>query len=449
VQVPQQYKYFANTTEQCSDYWEDEAQVRADLELEATSNDKIETFLAMVRAQRALVQRFLLPGGLDKEDDAGVQAALVDLGLADTEEDPMFQGVQLNRQQKRLEQWLCKGLELAKRGRQAANEEEWETVVEEAHTHARPCFVSGPPGTGKTTVVDKCVRKCLRDGGRVLYALPTAQQASRVRAKHPQAEVDTCSGAFFLYRDAVEVMDCLTCYDMVAVDEISQLSQTDFERIIQMWEAADKVPVLVFAGDFWQLPGVNPTKPTDSPRWNMVHQINFHEMWRCKDEVLRTKLHLLRTSTPTKRQLQDICRGHKAWSGHKEPTAWDLQQLYRSHPDTTIATCTRRAAAVVNDLALWVLFTTRKKKELATLPVDWEANTENYDQARRCVKGDFFSVLKLGGFALPIHFVLKIPGQGQQQPADHWTASQSLGDAAVDRHACAHHAQCQQGSRFH
>ena len=408
VQVPQQYKYFANTTEQCSEYWEDEAQVRADLELEATSNDKIETFLAMVRAQRALVQRFLRPGDLDKDDDAGVQAALVDLGLAETEEDPMFQGVQLNRQQKRLEQWLCKGLELAKRGRQAANEEEWETVVEEAHTHARPCFVSGPPGTGKTTVVDKCVRKCLRDGGRVLYALPTAQQASRVRAKHPQAEVDTCSGAFFLYRDAVEVMDCLTCYDMVAVDEISQLSQTDFERIIQMWEAADKVPVLVFAGDFWQLPGVNPTKPTDSPRWNMVHQINFHEMWRCKDEVLRTKLHLLRTSTPTK--MQDICRGHKAWSGHKEPTAWDLQQLFRSHPDTTIATCTRRAAAVVNDLALWVLFTTRKKKELATLPVDWEANTENYDQARRYVKGDFWFCFKTRRFCVANSLCFEDPG---------------------------------------
>ena len=363
--------------------------MRADLELEATSNDKIETFLAMVRA---LVQRFLTPGDLDKEDDAGVQAALVDPGLAETEEDPMFQGIELNRQQKRLEQWLCKGLNRAKEGRLAANEQSWEKVVEEAHTNARPYFVSGPPGTGKTTVVDKCVRKCLRDGGRVLYALPTAQQASRVRAKHPQAEVDTCSGAFFLYRDSVEVMDCLTCYDMVAVDEISQLSQTDFERIIQMWEAADKVPVLVFAGDFWQLPGINPTKPADSPRWNMVHQIDFHEMWRCKDEALRTKLHLLRTSTPTKSQLKEICQAHKAWSGHKEPTAWDLQQLFRNHPDTTIATCTRRAAAVVNDLAIWVLFTTRKKKELATLPVDWEANTENYDQARSCVGKFLFRV---------------------------------------------------------
>jgi hypothetical protein len=59
------------------------------------------------------------------------------------------------------------------------------------------------------------------------------------------------------------------------------LSQSDFERIIQMWETADKVPALIFAGDFWQLPGIGkkgeePTKATDSPRWSMVYQIELH-----------------------------------------------------------------------------------------------------------------------------------------------------------------------------
>ena len=244
-------------------------------------------------------------------------------------------------------------------------------------------FVTGPPGTGKSFVVDKCVRKCLKDGGRVLYALPTAQQASRARAKHPEADVDTCSGAFLFYKNAIEVMDCLQQYDLVAVDEISQLSQKDFERIVQMWEAADKVPALVFAGGFWQLPGVNPSRATDSPRWNLVHKFELHEMFRCKDEVLKQKLKVLRTSTPTKQQLNTISRGHKAWSGHKEPTAWALQQLYRNRPTTTIATCTRRAAALVNNLSIWALFTTRKKRELASLPVDWEANAENYDQDGR------------------------------------------------------------------
>lgn len=155
-----------------------------------------------------------------------------------------------------------------------------------------------------------------------------------------------------------------------------------------MWEAADKLPALIFAGDFWQLPGFSrkgeePSKATDSPRWNLVYQIELYEMWRCKDEVLRRKLHLLRTARPSRAQLNQICRDHKAWSGHMEPTAWDLQQLYRNHPNTTVATCTRRAAALVNDLSIWILFTTQKKRCLATLPVDWESNAENYDKARQ------------------------------------------------------------------
>lgn len=384
VKVPAQYLYFANTIRQCPEYWGDEEQIRADLELEAVGNDKVETFVAMVRAQKALVQLFL-DGALTKEDEAGLQAAMVDVGLADGEEDPMFAGVVFNRAQKRLEKAVRKLLDRAKRARLATEEREWEEIVEEAHAHSWPHFVTGPPGTGKTTVVDKCVRRCLRDGGRVLYALPTAQQASRVRARHPEADVDTCSGAFFLYRDAMEVMDCLTQYDMISVDEISQLSQKDFERILQMWEAADKIPALVFAGDFWQLPGFcpkgqQPSKATDSPRWSTVHQVELHEMWRCKDAALKEKLELLRTAMPNKRQLQKICRGHKAWSGHREPTAWDLQRLYRAHPDTTVATCTRRAAALVNDLSIWILFTTRKKRELAKLPVDWESNPDNYDK---------------------------------------------------------------------
>ena len=68
--MPLQYKFFANAVQQCPDYWDDDDQIRADLELEATGNDKAETFLAMVKAQRALVARFLA-GELDKADDAG------------------------------------------------------------------------------------------------------------------------------------------------------------------------------------------------------------------------------------------------------------------------------------------------------------------------------------------------------------------------------------------
>ena len=384
--VPPQYVHFANAVLQCPEFWQDEERIRVDLEREAMGNAKIQTFLAKVLAQRALMEKFL-SGELAKEDADGTQEALREVGLLPEEEDPMFKDVRFNERQERLEKSICKLLDRAKAAREAPNDAEYDHIVEEAKAQNRPQAVTGPPGTGKTTVVDKCVRRCLRQGGRVLYALPTAQQASRVRSRHPEADVDTCAGAFFLYKDSVEVMDCLTQYDMIAVDEISQLSQKDFERIIQMWEAADRVPVLVFAGDFWQLPGVQPTKATDSPKWHMVHQIELHEMWRCKDETLRQKLVALRTAMPTKELLKRICLRHKAWSGHRTPTAWDIQQLYRKVPHTTIATCTKKRAAHVNDLSIWVLFTTQRKRQLANLQVDWESNADNYDEENNVIAG--------------------------------------------------------------
>ncbi|MCR9130918.1 MAG: AAA family ATPase, partial [Alphaproteobacteria bacterium] len=123
----------------------------------------------------------------------------------------------------------------AKAAREAASEEEWDQLVAAARDEG-PLAAVGPPGTGKTTVLDKVARQVQRDGGRVLFALPTGLQASRTRQRHPEADVDTCAGAFLLYKDALEAMDLLSGYDLVVVDEVSQLSQGDFERIYQMWE---------------------------------------------------------------------------------------------------------------------------------------------------------------------------------------------------------------------
>ena len=127
---------------------------------------------------------------------------------------------------------------------------------------------------------------------------------------------------------------------------------------------------------------VEPTSARNSPRWRAVHQIELREMCRGKDEVLRKKLVALRTSMPTKKLLQHIARGCKAWSGHHEPIAWDLQQLYRSVPHTTVATC-----ALVNDLSVWVLFATGRRRQLGELDVEWESNAAHFDSDHKLITG--------------------------------------------------------------
>ena len=78
------------------------------------------------------------------------------------------------------------------------------TTCARALKNSRPVAGLGPPGTGKTTVLNNCVDRVLESGGRALYALPTAQLAARVRARHPTADVDTCAAAFWLWKERAD-----------------------------------------------------------------------------------------------------------------------------------------------------------------------------------------------------------------------------------------------------
>ena len=50
--------------------------------------------------------------------------------------------------------------------------------------------------------------------------------------------IDTCHGAFGLHLAEAEALPTMALYDLVIVDEISQLSQAHFDRIVRMWHAA-------------------------------------------------------------------------------------------------------------------------------------------------------------------------------------------------------------------
>ena len=104
-------------------------------------------------------------------------------------------------------------------------------------------------------------------------------------------------------------------YDLVIIDEISMLTAEQFERVVEMWRAADKLPCLVLLGDFWQLPVVNQhAKECDKNRaWlPNVEVVEFYEQVRCKCKILQKKLNALRTSMPSVHMTKKICRGHRA-----------------------------------------------------------------------------------------------------------------------------------------
>ena len=157
--------------------------------------------------------------------------------------------------------------------RDAVDDETYEAIVDAAR-YKRIIVVLGPPGTGKTTVVHKCVHKWHQAGARILFALPTGQLASEMRRVHPDINVDTCHGAFLFHKDLTEALPVLTQYDLVIVDELFMLTAEQYDRIYAMWQTAEKLPCIVMMGDFYQLPGPQkpPTRICDSAAYSLCQE---------------------------------------------------------------------------------------------------------------------------------------------------------------------------------
>ena len=284
-----------------------------------------------------------------------------------------------------LAQQIEERLATAARARTAASEADARAARDDADKPAhRPIVCLGEPGTGKSTVLRAQVERVLTQGGEVLCALPTAQFAARSRAKLPEHEnlvVDTHTAAFQLHLSEQETVHALHGIDLIVVDEVQQLSAEDFERILRLWQHAERLPALIFLGDKYQLPGVAPVRPWESSAWqrSKVFFAQLTEVHRCKDPAFLEKLRALRTSRPPQRLLHDLCRGHKAWPG-EEPSLQDLRKHLARFPNTTMVTCTKKKAARLNDLVLQLKHP--RKAPLIVLPGDVEVNPDNYEAGR-------------------------------------------------------------------
>ena len=95
--------------------------------------------------------------------------------------------------------------------------------------------LTGPAGSGKSTVVEHVVWHMREAGARVLIACPTGKLSSAYRTRWRGVTVDTVHGAFMLFKTEAETSDLLYAYDLVIVDEVGQLPMSTFDRIMRLW----------------------------------------------------------------------------------------------------------------------------------------------------------------------------------------------------------------------
>jgi hypothetical protein len=376
--VPESYKYFALALLKAPAAWGDEAAVRRDLELEAHKDPAIESNLAMIRAHTDIVKDFLegrLVLGADPVPDRHAHVRFA--GALEGEQAVVAETI---RQRWKLaydytwpDEWQeAQGEAGAAGARRDA--EDWRAVC-----------VLGPAGSGKSYTIQTIVAEAMQNSAKVILVCPTRILVAAYREKMPNLDVDSIHSAFQIFKPEQQTLDRMATFDLVVVEEVGQLSSELFERLMRLWDAAAQRPALVFVGDFAQLRGVEPTRACESPRWQEVKKFTLHTMRRCKCDVLKKKLEILRTAKPSVQQLKMIKKGHKApnWEHRAadhmspEPSEDDIHWIFRETPNTTFVTITRAAAAWVNDVALKGFF--HGQMPLRVVPGDPEANPDNFE----------------------------------------------------------------------
>ncbi|CAK0887026.1 unnamed protein product [Prorocentrum cordatum] len=360
--VPKKYRWFAAALRRCDDhdrapvqlrdFWRLPHRIRSEMKQEASTDDHIEDVQEMVHGQIELV------------DDT----------------------CRFNAQQKKVEKAVNKAVDRAAIYNHSDSASAVERAGDDAWQNNTPTIVLGKPGTGKTTVVKECTRRACEKGAQVLFALPKAQLASRMKVSLRGIQnvcVDTCHAAFKFGQPESEALHLMSSYDMAVVDEVSLLDMPHSEKLMKMWAAAQKLPAFVILGDKYQLPAIDAVKngrPWENAAWKKCRVITLHQAWRCKDPEFLKVLDKLRVDKPSKKMLRTMRRGRKAWNW-EHPDADDIKRHLDEHPETVIVTCTRHKAEEINNLAVEGLFAGRRP--IAVIDGDIDINPDN------CTKDGF------------------------------------------------------------
>ena len=355
-------------------FWRDPQRIRAELEKEARSETYIQNTLAMLTARIELIDAYLSGEmTVDKEPepalDGVAKVASTNIKVA-PEQAKIINTIRRRVRHALLAKWP-----------EDNQVESWATWLEQETNANIPTVVLGPAGSGKSTAVEIALAEAVQAGAHVGVACPTGMLATRYRSRHPDLDVDTVRGMFALHKDELSTADIMKIYDLIVIDEVGQLPVWIFDRLLRLWDAAERRPAIVFVGDFCQLTGADGTTARDSARWPHMSVWTLFEMRRCKCAKLKWKLQLLRSSIPNGAQLKKLVKGHRA-NLHADRTrgnivtAEDVAQVFKETPNTTFVTISRRGTAKVNQHAVRSLFS--DADVLGHIPCDPQENFDNF-----------------------------------------------------------------------
>ena len=170
---------------------------------------------------------------------------------------------------------------------------------------ARWMHLTGGPGTGNTEVIIHAAYRAAAAGARVLILCPTGTLVHAYKERLPptdQIVVDTLHSGFSIARkadlDTYAPPGRLRRYDLIFIDEASQITDVIWECLIVGIRELPQKPFIVVGADYQQLAPIGGGN-IDEDLCGQIHTIELTEVHRTDDPKLLSCLKLSRVKQPT------------------------------------------------------------------------------------------------------------------------------------------------------
>ena len=191
--------------------------------------------------------------------------------------------------------------------------------------------ITGGPGTGKTEVIIHAAYRAAESGARVLILCPTGALVHGYKESLPptdQIVAETLHSGFSIARkvdkNTYSPPGRLRRYDLIFIDEASQIDDAIFECLIVGIRELPQKPLVVIGADYQQ---VAPINGGDIGRdiCDLVETFELTVVHRTTDTTLLDLLSIVRCGQPSKQVLRDFVGARLLRQSMTEAVAFGLK----------------------------------------------------------------------------------------------------------------------------